>query len=180
MVEFGKLRDSRKARWLGRGLTVYLNEYGKGWVSWDGVKGGKQASKWVITNKGHKGLGSSKQNAQVLLENKEPILGLGLSSPRNFGAGESSFTGQKDLESSYLNGCSMPSSGKNELTATKEFECSRVSPITLEQHVMLSKGSSSLTVMVVAGKGGQHSLISIAQPPIALTSPVAVAQASHK
>ena len=60
MVEFGKLRDGRKARWLGRGLTVYVNEYGKRWVSWDGVKGGKQASKWVITNKVHKGLGSSK------------------------------------------------------------------------------------------------------------------------
>ena len=60
MVEFGKLRDGRKARWLGRGLTVYVNEYGKRRVSWDGVKDGKQASKWVITNKVHKGLGSSK------------------------------------------------------------------------------------------------------------------------
>ena len=82
---------------------MYVNEYGKRRVSWDGVKGGKQAGKWVIMNKGHKGLGLSKQNAQVLLENKEPILGLGLSSPRNFEAGEISLSGQKDLESSYLN-----------------------------------------------------------------------------
>ena len=39
MVEFGKLSDRRKARWLGRGLTVYVNEYGKRQVSWDSVKG---------------------------------------------------------------------------------------------------------------------------------------------
>ena len=51
----------------------------------------------------------------------------------------------------------MLSSGKSELTATKEFECSRVSPITSEQHAMSSKGSSSLTTTVVASKGGQHS-----------------------
>ena len=82
---------------------MYVNEYGKRRVSCDGVKDGKQASKWVITKKVHKGLGLSKQKAQVLLENKEPILGLGLSSPRNFEAGEISLSGQKDLESSYLN-----------------------------------------------------------------------------
>ena len=35
-------------------------------------------------------LGSSKQNAQALLGNKEPTLGLGLSSPLSFEAGESS------------------------------------------------------------------------------------------
>ena len=28
IVEFGKLRDSRKARWLGRGLIVNVNEFG--------------------------------------------------------------------------------------------------------------------------------------------------------
>ena len=38
MVEFGKLCDSRKACWLGKGLTVNVNEYGKRRVSWDGVK----------------------------------------------------------------------------------------------------------------------------------------------
>ena len=96
------------------------------------------------------------------MENNEPILGLGLSSPQNFEAGESSLSGQKDLESSYLNGCTMPSLGKSEPTATKEIECSRVSPIASEQHPMSSKGSSSLTVTVVAGKSGQHCSISIA------------------
>ena len=66
IVEFGKLRDSRKACWLGRGLTVNVNEFGKRWVSWDGVKGGKQAGKWVASNNAHNtkvGLGPSKQNA---------------------------------------------------------------------------------------------------------------------
>ena len=41
MFEFGKLRDKRKGRWLGRGLTVNVNEYGKRRVSWDSVKGVK-------------------------------------------------------------------------------------------------------------------------------------------
>ena len=53
IVEFGKLRDSRKARWLGRGLTVSVNEFGKRRVSWDGVKGGKQVGKWVASNNAH-------------------------------------------------------------------------------------------------------------------------------
>ena len=42
------LRNNRKVRWLGRGLTVFMNEYGKKRVSWDAVKGGQQARKWVI------------------------------------------------------------------------------------------------------------------------------------
>ena len=33
MVEFGKLRDSRKTHWVGRGLIVYVNGYGKRRVS---------------------------------------------------------------------------------------------------------------------------------------------------
>ena len=41
LVEFGKLSDRRKARWLGRGLTVCVNEYEKRRVSWDSVKGGR-------------------------------------------------------------------------------------------------------------------------------------------
>ena len=45
IVEFGKLRDSRKTRWLGIGLIVNVNEQGKRRVSWDGVKGDKQAGK---------------------------------------------------------------------------------------------------------------------------------------
>ena len=88
------------------------------------------------------------------MENNEPILGLGLSSPQNFETSESLLSGQKDLESSYLNGCTMLSLGKSEPTAMKEIECSRVSPIASEQHAMSSKGSSSLTTTVVAGKSG--------------------------
>ena len=90
MFEFGKLRDRRKECGLGRGLTVNVNEYGKRRVSWDSVKGVKQAGKWV-SNTAYNisvGLGSSKQNAQTLLGNKEPTLGLGLSSPLSFEAGE--------------------------------------------------------------------------------------------
>ena len=43
-----------------------VNEFGKRWVSWDGVKGGTQAGKWVASNNAHNtkvGLGPSKQNA---------------------------------------------------------------------------------------------------------------------
>ena len=162
---------------------MYVNEYGKRWVSWDGVKGWKQADKWVITNNAHNtkvGIGPSKRNAQVCLENKEPILGLGLSSPRNFEAHKNSFSGPKALESSYLNGFIMLSSGRSELTATKDFESSMITPITSEQPAMLPKVSSSLTAMVVASKGGQHSPIRIAQPPTAPTGSAVVAQASHE
>ena len=63
-----------------------VNEFGKRRVSWDSVKGGKQAGKWVASNAHNTkvGLGPSKQNAQALLGNEKPILGLGLSSPLNF------------------------------------------------------------------------------------------------
>ena len=47
IVEFGKVLDFRKSHWLGRGLIVDVNEFGKRQVSWDGVKSGKQAGKWV-------------------------------------------------------------------------------------------------------------------------------------
>ena len=80
-----------------------MNEYGKRRVSWDCVKGVKQAGKWVskTAHKSSVGLGSSKQNAQALLGIKEPNLGLGLSSPISFEAGESSSSGLKALETSY-------------------------------------------------------------------------------
>ena len=42
IVEFRKLHDNRKSRWLGRGLIVDVNEFGKRWVSWDRVKDGEQ------------------------------------------------------------------------------------------------------------------------------------------
>ena len=72
MVEFGKLSDRRKACWLGRGLTVYVNEYGKRQVSWDSVKGGKQAGKWVISNIAHNknmGLGPIKPKHCWVIKN---------------------------------------------------------------------------------------------------------------
>ena len=72
------LRNNRKVRWLGRGLTVFMNEYGKRRVSWDAVKGGQQAGKWVTSNIAYNtkvGLSPSKKNAQASLGNKEPILG---------------------------------------------------------------------------------------------------------
>nr|POE85022.1 hypothetical protein CFP56_52982 [Quercus suber] len=153
-IEFGKLRDRRKGRWLGRGLTVNVNEYGKRRVFWEGGKGVKQAGKWV-SNTAHSisvGLGSSKQNAQALMGNKEPILGLGLSSPLSFEAGESSSSGLKALEASYQNGFSLPSSGGS---ATKDFESSRTTPTILEQRATSSWVSvginSALAVTEVAG-----------------------------
>ena len=174
MVEFGKLCDNRKGRWLGRGLTVIVNEYGKRRVSWDAVKGGQQAGKWVTRNIAYNtkvGLGPSKKNAQALLGNKEPILGLGLLSPSNFEAGESSFSGLRALESSYQNGFTMPSSGRSDLVATKDFMCSMVKPTTSEQPAMSPKVSVvtpttseqpvtspkvplDLAVMEVESKGG--------------------------
>nr|POF27049.1 importin-9 [Quercus suber] len=110
-IESGKLRDRRKGRWLGRGLTVNVNEYGKRRVFWEGGKGVKQAGKWV-NNTAHSisvGLGSSKQNAQA--------------------------GGLKALEASYQNGLSLLSSGGS---ATKDFESSRTTPTILEQRATSS------------------------------------------
>ena len=47
IVEFGKLHDNRKSCWLGRGLIVDVNEFGKRRVSWDRVKDGKHVGNWV-------------------------------------------------------------------------------------------------------------------------------------
>ena len=186
LVEFGKLSDRRKARWLGRGLTVCVNEYEKRRVSWDSVKGGRQAGKWVISNTAHNknvGLGPAKQNAQALLGNKEPILGPGLSSPSNFEVGESSFSGLRALESSYRNGFSMLSSVRSDSIATKEFESSRSTPTTLDHLTTSLKVSlgmySTLAASEVVGNAGEDSAIALAQPPTALTGPVVVAQPSH-
>nr|POE57157.1 hypothetical protein CFP56_34120 [Quercus suber] len=140
MVEFGKLSDRRKAHWLGRGLTVYVDEYGKRRVSWDIVKGGKKAGKWVISEADKNvGLGLAKQNAQALLGNKEPILGLGMSSPFIFEAGESSFRGPRPLETSYQTGFSKPSSGGSENIATKDVASSGSIPTTSEHLAKLPK-----------------------------------------
>ena len=112
--------------------------------------------------------------------NKEPNLGLGLSSPPTFEAGESSSSGLKALETSYQNGFSMPSSGRS---ATKDFESSRTPPTISEQRMTSSWVSlgmnSSLAVTEVAGNGGEDTAIPLAQPPTASTGPTVVAQASQ-
>nr|POE99844.1 hypothetical protein CFP56_61886 [Quercus suber] len=106
IVEFGKVLDSRKSRWIGRGLIVAVNEFGKRRVSWDGVKNGKQVGKWVARESFNAqntklGLGPSNQNAYgSLLGSKNTALGLGLSSPSSFEAGESSLSGPTVLEPS--------------------------------------------------------------------------------
>ena len=97
--------------------------------------------------------------------NKKPILGLGLLSPLNFKAGESSFSGPNALEPSYQNGISILSSGRSELTTTKELESSMVSPNTSEQFAMSPKV--------------QHSPTPLTQPPTMPTGASMVAQASH-
>ena len=182
MFEFGKLRDKRKGRWLGRGLTVNVNEYGKRRVSWDSVKGVKQAGKRVSNTAQNisVGLGSSKQNAQALLGNKEPILGLGLSSPLSFEAGESSTSGLKAPETSYQNGFSLLSSGRS---ATKDFESLWTTPTISEQlatSLWVSVGrNSSLVVTEVEGKGGDDVTIPLVQTPTASTGLAVVAQASY-
>ena len=118
-----------------------------------------------------------------MLVNKEPILGPGLSSPSNFEAGESSFSGPRALETSYQNGFTTLSSGRSDNIATKDFESLRSTPTTLEHLATSSKVSlgmySSLAASEVVGNAGEDSMIALAQPPTALTGPAVVAQASH-
>nr|POF27447.1 alpha-n-acetylglucosaminidase [Quercus suber] len=79
-VEFGKLHDNRKSRWLGRGLIVDVNEFGKRRVSWDRVKRGKLAGNWVerksnnVQNK-IVGLGPCNHKAQLTLSKTVGHLG---------------------------------------------------------------------------------------------------------
>ena len=172
-VVFGKVLDFRRSRWLGRGLIVDVNEFGKRRVSWDGIKRGKQAGKWVATRSINAqntklGLGPPNQNAQgSLLASKNNILGLGLSSPSSFEAGESSFSGPTVLEPSDQSCLSVPSPGKCVLNDKKKQESSAISHKTSTKPVMLSKVPlatiSSLAVTELAGKGDQHSPSCIAQ-----------------
>ena len=88
-------------------------------------------------------------------------MGLGLSSLLNFKAGESSFSGPNALELSYQIEFFILSSGRSELTATKELESTMVLPSTSEQLATSPKVTldiiSPLVATKVAGKGGQHS-----------------------
>ena len=142
IVEFGKLHDNRKSCWLGRRLIVEVNELGKRRVSWDGVKGSKQAGKWVARESINAqiksvGLGPCNQKTHTtsgktmgLLGTKTSNLGLGWSSPRNLETGESSFSGPSVLETSNQNCFSIPSLGRSELIVTKNLESSMVLPMT--------------------------------------------------
>lgn len=96
---------------------------------------------------------------------KKPILGLGLSSPLNCEASESSISGLNVLEPSIQNGFSSLSSDKSELNAMKELESSMVSANIAEQYM------KSLKV--------QHSPTPLTQPPTVSTRASVVAQASH-
>jgi len=129
IVGFGKLRDNRKSHWLRRGLIVAMNEFGKKRVSWDRVNGGKQAGNWVARENNNVqnktvGLGPCNQKAHAtlsktvgLLGSKESTLGLGLSSPCNFEAGESSISGSHVLETSHRTCLANPSLGRSEIVA---------------------------------------------------------------
>nr|POE65756.1 hypothetical protein CFP56_45881 [Quercus suber]POF23559.1 hypothetical protein CFP56_50154 [Quercus suber] len=162
-----------KSHWLGRGLIVDVNEFGKRRVSWDGVKRGKQASKWVATGSikdqnTKLGLGPSNQNAQgSQLGSKNTVLGLGLSSPSSFEAGGSSFSGPPVLEPSDQRCLSIPSPGKCDLNNKKKHESLAISLESSVKPVMMSKvpkaTSSSLAVPEVAGEGG-HNPSQAAQP----------------
>nr|POE91064.1 hypothetical protein CFP56_46361 [Quercus suber] len=46
-VDSGRERQIKRSNWLGKGLIVEVNEFGKGWVSWQRYRGDKQAVKWV-------------------------------------------------------------------------------------------------------------------------------------
>jgi len=46
-VDSGRERQVRRSSWLGKGLIVEVNEFGKRRVSWQRYRGDKQAVKWV-------------------------------------------------------------------------------------------------------------------------------------
>ena len=48
-VDFGKECQVRRSSWLGKGLIVEVNEFGKRQVSWQSYRGYKQAVKWVAS-----------------------------------------------------------------------------------------------------------------------------------
>ena len=106
------------------------------------------------------------------------MLGLSLTSPSSFEAGESSFSGPTVLEPSNQSWFSILSLGKSELKATKKHESSVISLETSVKPAMATV--SSLAVTEVVGKGGQHSPSQIAQPSTMPTGPSVVAHASHE
>nr|POE83592.1 hypothetical protein CFP56_06684 [Quercus suber] len=128
---------------------------GKRRVSWDGVKGGKQAGKWVARESidaqiKSVGLGPCNQKTHTtlgktmgLLGTKTSNLGLGWSSPRNLETGQSSLSGPSVLETSNQNCFSIPSSGRSELTTTKNLESSMVLPTTEVQLCSVAEGDLS-------------------------------------
>nr|POE76431.1 hypothetical protein CFP56_19878 [Quercus suber] len=83
----------------------------------------------------------------------------------HFEAGKSSISGIKGLKPSIQNDIFTPSSGRTELTATKEFASSMVSANKAEELAMSTKV--------------QHSPTPFTQPPSVPTGASEVAQASH-
>nr|POE60730.1 hypothetical protein CFP56_53391 [Quercus suber] len=159
VVEFGKELDFRKSRWLGSGLIVEVNEFGKRRVSWDGFKRGKQAGRWVPIGStkvqtSKFGLAPSNQKAQgSQLGNNNSVLGLGLLSPSSFEAGESSLSGQTVLEHSDLSCLPIPSSGKSVLKKSESLAISQESLLEPVMSSMVSLAtSSSLAASEVAGE----------------------------
>ena len=96
-----------------------------------------------------------------LLGSKESIVGLGLASPCNFEAGESSISGLNVLEPSHLNCLVHSSSSRSETTASKKRKSFRDSPTTALRLAtslkVISDMSSFVAATEVAGEGGQHS-----------------------
>ena len=88
------------------------------------------------------------------------------------------------MELSYQIEFFIPSSGRSELTATKELESTMVFPSTSEQFVTSPKVTLDiifpLVTMKVAGKGGQHSPTRLVQLPTTSIGLAVVAQVSHK
>lgn len=189
-VEFGKLHDNRKSRWLGRGLIVDVNEFGKRRVSWDRVKSGKPAVNWVErrSNKDQNktvGLGLGNHKAQVTFSkivghqgSIESVLGLGLSSPSNFEAGESSTNGLNDLEISHQYCLANPSLNTDSKKSESSNDPATTAVMFATSPKVVSDTSSSMAAAEVAGEGGQHSPTRVAPSSTVSLGPDVVALAS--
>ena len=110
-------------------------------------------------------------------------MGLGLSSPCNFEARESSFSGLNVLETSHWNCLANPSLSRSETTDSKKIGSSNDSPTTAVMLAMspkvISDTSSSVVATKVAGEGGQHSPTHFAPSSTVPIGPEEVAHASH-
>ena len=110
-------------------------------------------------------------------------MGLGLASPCNFEAGESSISGLNVLEPCHLNCLVNSSSSRSETIASKKLESFRDSPTTAVRLATLLKVisdmSSSVAVTEVVGEGGQHNPTRFAPTLIVPIGPEEVTHAPH-